>query len=310
MYALDGIRISDTTTMLNGPYATMLLSDMGADVIKIEAPDGDPWRSVGGGFLACNRGKRSIAVDMKKDEGKKIVFDLISMSDLFAENARWGVWHRLGLDYESLVEIKPDIIYLSILGHGSSGPFSTRPAYDPLLQSRSGQMVAQGGFGKPPVFHKIPINDQAGPMLAAYGAMLALLTRARTGKGQHVETSLTNAAVAMQSGDFMDYPGMERRYLGNTDIKGLNATHRLYEAADGRWIFVLCPTEGHWRNLCQAMALENLLSDPRFATQDKRSENDSGPGGYPPRGFPGQALQRLAGHPASGGHPGVLGTDA
>jgi formyl-CoA transferase len=253
----------------------MLLSDMGAEVVKIEPPDGDPWRIVAGGFMACNRGKRSIAVDLKKPEAREIIHKLITLSDIMVENARWGVWHRLGLDYESVVKIKPDIIYVSVLGHGSKGPYSTWPAYDPLLQCRSGQMVTQGGIGKPPVFHGIPINDQAGPMLAAYGALLALFVHAKTGKGQHVETSLTNASVAMQAGDFIDYPEIKRKYLGDTDIKGLNATYRHYQAGDGRWLFVLCPREEHWRSLCKVMDLEMLLYDPRFKTPEKREANDS-----------------------------------
>jgi len=274
MHPLDGIRVCDITTMINGPYASMLLSDMGADVIKIEPPDGDPWRNVAGGFLAFNRGKRSIVLDLKKPEARQIAYKLIATSDILIENARWGVWHRLGLDYDSLKKIKPDIIYLSVLGHGSKGPFSALPGYDPLLQARSGQMVAQGGVGKPPVFHRIPINDIACPILGAYGAVLALIVRARTGRGQNVETSLTNASITMQPGDFLDYKGLKRKYFGDTGIKGLSATHRLYQAGDDRWILIFCPREKNWRSLCQAMELEALLADPRFETPEKRAEND------------------------------------
>ena len=104
MHPLEGIKVLDFSTMLNGPYATMLLSDMGADVIKVEPPDGDSWRAVGGGFIACNRGKRAICVDLKKEEAKQIILSLIEKSDVLVENARWGVWHRLGLDYESVIK--------------------------------------------------------------------------------------------------------------------------------------------------------------------------------------------------------------
>lgn len=274
MYPLDGITVVDFTTMINGPYTTMLLSDMGAEVIKVEPPDGDSWRAVGGGFLACNRGKRGICLDLKKDEAREIIYRLIEKSDVFVENARWGVWHRLGLDYESVVKKNPDLIYVSVLGHGSSGPLSATPGYDPLLQSRSGQSVGQGGIGKPPVFHQIAINDMATPMLGAYGAVLALLVRARTGKGQHVETSLTNSSISLQSGDFIDYAGMEREYRGDTEVKGLSATHRFYEAADKRWIYIMCYEDEHWQSLCQVLGQETLLSDPRFVTEEKRQEND------------------------------------
>lgn len=276
LHPLDGIRVADFTTMLNGSYTTILLSDMGADVIKVEPPDGDPWRVVGGGFMTVNRGKRSIVVDLKKAEAREVIHRLVASSDIMAENARWGVWHRLGLDYDSVVKIRPDIIYVSVLGHGSTGPYSGWPAYDPLLQCRSGQMVAQGGIEKPPVFHAIAINDLATPMLGASGAMLALYDRARTGKGQHVETSLTNASVVLQSGNFIQYPGMERTCSGDTGILGLSATYRHYQGQDGRWFFVLCAREPHWQGLCRAIQQEELLSNPRFQTPEKRAENDKG----------------------------------
>ncbi|MBW2062769.1 MAG: CoA transferase [Deltaproteobacteria bacterium] len=274
MHPLDGIRVTDFTTMINGPYAAMLLADMGADVIKVEPPDGDSWRSVGGGFLACNRGKRSLSLDLKKEQGRQIIYKLITTSNLVVENARWGVWHKLGLDYDSLIKIKPDLIYVSALGHGSTGPYSAWPGYDPLLQARSGQMVGQGGMGKPPVYHQIAINDLACPMLAAYGAVLALLVRARTGKGQRVETSLTNASIALQSGKFMDYAGMKHKDKGDSNLLGENALLRHYQTRDGRWIFVLCQSERQWQSLCQVLELERLGSDPRFESLKKRKEND------------------------------------
>jgi crotonobetainyl-CoA:carnitine CoA-transferase CaiB-like acyl-CoA transferase len=143
-----------------------------------------------------------------------------------------------------------------------------------LLQARSGESIAQGGFGKPPVFHQVAINDMANPMLGAYGAVLAFLVRARTGKGQHVESSLTNASIALQSGDFIDYDGLERRYRGDTGIKGLSATHRYYEAGDKRWVFVLCRQQEHWQNLCRVLGLEELTSDPRFESEEDREKND------------------------------------
>lgn len=273
MYALDGIRVIDLTTMIAGPYCSTLLANMGADVIKVEPPDGDPWRAVGGGFLTTNQGKRAIAIDLRSEEGREIFKKLVAASDILVENARFGVWHRLGLDYESLRQVKADIIYVSVLGHGSTGPYSTWPGYDPLLQARSGQMVGQGGPGKTPVFHKVALNDYAAPMLAAFGAMLALYARNRTGQGQHVETSLTNAAVALQCHEFLDYPGFERRFRGDPALKGFGATYRLYETQKG-WLFILCTSDAHWQSLCGTLGLESLLSDSRFETPEKRAEND------------------------------------
>jgi crotonobetainyl-CoA:carnitine CoA-transferase CaiB-like acyl-CoA transferase len=274
MHPLEGIRVVDLTTMINGPVAAMLLSDMGAEVIKIEPPDGDPWRPMLGGFLAYNRGKRAIALNMKKEAGKEIAYKLIAQADVLVENARWGVWHRLGLDYESVVKINPDIVYLTVTGHGTSGPFKNMPGYDPLLQARSGHMVGQGGKDQPPVFHVIALNDVASPMLGAFGVALALLQRLRTGKGQHVIMSLTNASVSLQAMEFMDYPGRIPVNKGGDRLIGLNALTRQYQTADERWLMLYCPKEQHWQALCRAMGLEDLLSDLRFATAEKRTEND------------------------------------
>jgi crotonobetainyl-CoA:carnitine CoA-transferase CaiB-like acyl-CoA transferase len=273
VYALDGTRVFDLTTMIAGPLCGTLLADMGADVIKLESLDGDPWRMLGGPFLTVNRGKRAIAVDLRQDKGKEIARKLVVTSDIFLENARFGVWHRLGLDYESLREINPRIIYVSVLGHGSTGPYSTRPGYDPLLQARSGQMIGQGGLDQTPVFHKVALNDYGAPMLAAFGAMLALFNRDRTGEGQHVETSLTNSSAALQAHDLIDHQGFERRIRGGSDLKGLSSTYRLYETAEG-WLFVLCRNEEQWHGLCQTLGLESLLSDPRFETPQTRNDSD------------------------------------
>jgi len=274
MHPLEGIRVLDITTMINGPYCAMLLAEMGAEVVKIEPPDGDPWRIVGGGFVAVNRGKRSIAVDLKTEQAQRIAQDLAARTDILVENARWGVCHRLGLDYDTLVKINPEIIYVSVLGYGSTGPLSALPGYDPLLQARSGQMVTQGGLGGPPVFHRLPINDMAAPILGAFGAVLGLLSRKRSGGGQNIQTSLANAAAAMQAHQFLDYSGVEYGDHGDAGLLGRHATHRNYETKDGGWLFVLCPGEGHWQSLCREAGLANLLTDPRFQTATLRAEND------------------------------------
>ena len=275
MQPLNGITVLDITTMLNGPYCAMLLGEMGADVIKVEPPYGDPWRVMGAGFAGVNRGKKSIIVDLKKEEGKQIVYELVAKSEILVENARWGVLHRLGMDYDTIKEIKPDIIYLSILGYGPTGPFSDLPGYDPLLQARSGQSISQGGLGKPPVFHTLAINDMAGPMLGAFGVALGLLARLKTGEGQNIQTSLANAAVAMQAHQYLKYDGVEYQDKGDSDILGLNATHRYYRTGDDRWLFLLCPNEGHWQHLCKETGLTGLLTDPRFESIDNRLENDN-----------------------------------
>lgn len=270
---LEGLKVLDITTMLNGPYCAMLLSEMGADVTKIEPPDGDPWRVMGGGFVGVNRGKRSISLDMKTDKGRRIAHDLVAQADILIENTRWGVCQRLGMDYETIAKINPEIIYLSILAYGTTGPLRELPGYDPLLQARSGQMVTQGGLGKPPVFHAIPINDMAGPMLGAFGVALALLEKSKGGMGQYVQTSLANAAVAMQAHQFLDYVDVEYKDVGDVDLLGRNATCRLYQTKDDRWIFVLCAGDKHWKDLCPLMDLEAIGADSRFESEQKRNHN-------------------------------------
>jgi crotonobetainyl-CoA:carnitine CoA-transferase CaiB-like acyl-CoA transferase len=136
-------------------------------------------------------------------------------------------------------------------------------------------MVAQGGRGNPPVYTKLAINDEAAFMLSAFGAALALVVRAKTGKGQHIENCLIDAAVAMQSGDFIQYKGMERKDLGGSDIKGSDATRRLYQCADGEWFFLFIGDEADWHNLCKTLGVENLLSDPRFSTPENRRDKDA-----------------------------------
>jgi crotonobetainyl-CoA:carnitine CoA-transferase CaiB-like acyl-CoA transferase len=138
----------------------------------------------------------------------------------------------------------------------------------------SGQMLGQGGPGQVPIFHKIQLNDEMGPMLGAFGASLALFNRLRTGQGQLVETSLLRSAVTLQSGNFIQYKGMKRKYLGKPDIKGLGALDRLYQGIDGGWLYIYCPKEAHWQTLCRVLGLAALITDPRFATPGARKKHD------------------------------------
>ena len=274
MMALEKIKVADFTTMLAGAGVCRELSDLGADVIKIEPADGDPWRMMSGGFMGVNRGKRDIVIDLRKAEALPIALKLISTCDMVVENSRPGIMKKLGVDYESVKKIKPDILYISLPAFGSKGPDSERPGYDPLFQAMSGQMLGQGGPGHTPVFHKIQLNDEMGPMLGAFGASLALFNRLRTGQGQLVETSLLRSAVTLQSGNFIQYKGMKRRYLGKPDIKGLGALDRMYQGIDGGWLYVYCPKDEHWKVLCKVLGLTALTTDPRFATPGARAKHD------------------------------------
>ena len=274
MMALEKIKVADFTTMLAGAGVCRELADLGADVIKIEPADGDSWRMLAGGFMGVNRGKRGIVLDLRKEEAKPIAYKLISTCDMVVENSRPGIMRKLGMDYESLKKIKPDILYISLPAFGSKGPDAERPGYDPLFQAMSGQMSGQGGPGKVPVFHKIQLNDEMGPMLGAFGASLALFHKLRTGQGQMVETSLLRSAVTLQSGNFIRYKGMKRKYLGKPDIKGLGALNRLYQGIDGGWLYVYCPKDAHWKALCKVLGLTALTTDSRFATPGARKRHD------------------------------------
>jgi len=271
----ESVRVADFTTMLAGAGICTALSDMGADVIKIEPPDGDPWRMVAGSFMGTNRGKRSIVVNLNTEGGREIAYKLISSSDLMVENSRPGTMEKLGLDYKTVRKIKPDIIYVSLPAYSSKGPESMKPGYDPLMQALSGQMVGQGGIDKIPVFHKIALNDEAGPIVGAYGAALALLHRLKTGQGQFVETSLLNCAAALQSGQFIQYKGMKRKNMGSPDIKGVSAINRLYQGNDGEWFYLLIEKEEHWKSLCNVMGIKSLIEDPRFQKGSARKKNDA-----------------------------------
>lgn len=238
---LEGVTVLDLGTIYAGPYNAMLLSDLGADVIKIESPDGDPWRVFGLGFLGVNRGKRGLALDLKSDEGKALFYDLVRKADVVTDNFRAGVLKRLGIDYETLSAINARIICCSSTPFGSSGPMAGRPGFDPLLQARSGLMRAQGGEGEP-VYHQIAVCDFIGALVAAYGVVAALYRRERTGRGQLVETSLAAAAMAAQAGEFIRYAGRPADPPGGPDLLGISALYRAYQCSDG-WLFLAVSTE-------------------------------------------------------------------
>src|SRR5437667_96356 len=192
---LDGIAVVDLTSYIAGSYAGMMLADMGARVTKVEALAGDSFRELPG-FYGWNRGKRSIAVDLKTPAGCQIVEQLAARSDVFMENMRPGVADRLGVGYERLHALNPRLVYSSVTAFGSTGPYADRPGFDPLLQAMSGAMALQG-FGGPPQYLRIAVTDYYAASLAAQAILAALFVRERTGKGQRVETSLLHASLAL-----------------------------------------------------------------------------------------------------------------
>jgi formyl-CoA transferase len=261
---LDGVRVVDLTSYIAGSYAAMMLADLGADVVKVEAPTGDNFRELPG-FFGWNRGKRSIAVDLKTPEGRAVVERLAARGDVCMENMRPGVADRLGVGYGRLSAVNPRLVYLSVTGFGSTGPYVERPAFDPLLQAMSGVMALQGSGG-PPQYLRIAVTDYYCAALAAQAVLAALFVRERTGRGQRVETSLLHAALALQSGSVVDYAGKQHVFRDNP-------TYRLYQGGDGQWFFLACGNQSFWVKLCTALALDPLADDPRFASWLLRLDN-------------------------------------
>ena len=262
---LDGIRIVDLTSYIAGSYAAMQLADLGASVTKVEALEGDSFRELPG-FFGWNRGKRSIAVNLKNPEGSRIVHRLAERADVVMENMRPGVAERLGVGYERLSAINPRLVYSSVTAFGSSGPDSDRPGFDPIFQALGGLMTLQG-FGGPPVYLRTAPTDYYTAALATQGIIAALFARERTGRGQRVETSLLRGALALQAGVAIDYPSKP------TLIRD-NPTYRLYQAGDGGWFFLAVGNQTFWLKLCKAVELEHLADDPRFGSWLARLENN------------------------------------
>jgi crotonobetainyl-CoA:carnitine CoA-transferase CaiB-like acyl-CoA transferase len=262
--ALAGVSVVDLTSYIAGSYAGMMLADLGASVIKVEALEGDAFRELPG-FLGWNRGKRSIAVNLKEPDGRAIAHRLAARADVVMENMRPGVADRLGVGEADLRAINPRLIYASVTAFGSDGPYADRPGFDPLLQAMAGVMTLQG-FGGPPRYVRIAVTDYYTAALAAQAILAALFARERTGRGQRVETSLLRGALAMQSGNVVDYPAKQSVFRDNP-------TYRLYRAADGEWFFLACGNQSFWAKLCTALGLAHLADDPRFGSWLLRLDN-------------------------------------
>ena len=261
---LTGVRVIDLTSYIAGSYAAMMLADLGADVIKVEALEGDSFRELPG-FFGWNRGKRSIAVNLKEPEGRTIVHRLARTADVAMENMRPGVAERLGVGYTDLRRRNPRIIYSSVTAFGSDGPYRDRPGFDPLAQAMGGVMTLQG-FGGPPQYIRIATTDYYTAALSCQAILAALFARERTGRGQRVETSLLQGVLALQSGNAIDYAGKQHVFRDNP-------TYRLYRAGDGEWFFLACGNQSFWGKLCRAIGRTDLVDDPRFGSWLLRLDN-------------------------------------
>ena len=251
---LDGILVLDFASYIAGSYGPMILAQLGAQVIKIESLEGDSFRHFGFGFLGWNQGKRGLALDLTKPEGREIIHGLAARADVIIENLRPGRMKRFGYDYETLAAANPRLIYMSVNGFGNRGPEHNQPGFDPLLQARSGVMAAQGGPHAHPVYLTCAICDYGGAMISALGCVMALRARQKTGRGQFCETSLLQAAMAMQAGEFIFYPGRPDLENGDPERRGSAALSRAYSCKDGEWLFISVDDSVQWEALRRVVA--------------------------------------------------------
>lgn len=268
---LDGIRVLDLSSFLAGPYATALLGDLGAEVIKVEPPGGDLGRhwspfldGEGRFFQAWNRNKRSIALDLAKPEGHEVLCELVRRSDILVENYRHGVTRRLKIDYASLRAVNPRLIYATCTAFGARGPDAARPGYDPVLQTISGTALGNQRYnGGVTAICVVAVSDYQAGMLMVAGTLAALYRRTITGEGQQVETSLLQAVMTVNAQSFVQ--ALDAREEGAIGIH----PYRGYPTRDG-WLFVAAGTDRFWRLLCEALGRADLAADERYATNGRR----------------------------------------
>lgn len=278
---LAGIRVLDLTRVLAGPFATCILGDLGAEVIKIEGHDGgDHVRSlppfypgeVSHYFLAMNRNKRSMCVDLKSDEGRAIILELASKSDVVIENFRPGVMERLGLGFDALRASKPDIILCSISGFGASGPMKSLPSFDLVTQARSGVMSITGNSDGPPMRLGLPMGDLGGGLWGVIGILAALNRRQTNADPQHLDISLLEGLASM-----LGYLGQLALMQGKSPGRVGNSHHTIvpygvFDVADGHLVLAL-HMGSFWRCFCRTVGREDLIADPRFSTTSNRYAN-------------------------------------
>ncbi len=288
MSALDGIRVVDLTRAMAGPYCTMMLGDLGADVIKVERPgSGDESRGWGppfvgpatdyapgesAYFLSVNRNKRSITLNLKSEAGLEIMQRLISKSDILVENFRTGVLDKMGLGLAQAQDINPRLIYCSISGYGRTGPFADRPGYDVIIQAEGGMMGITGPKEGPPSRVGVPIVDITSGMFAAASILAALHARHQTGLGQHIDLSLFDTQTALLTNVAGNYliGGEPPVRLGN-DHPNLSP-YAAFPASD-KWFVIGVANEMQWERFCSVIGRQDLQDDPRFRTNGDRVQN-------------------------------------
>ncbi len=278
---LDGVRVVDLTRVLAGPFCTMMLADMGADVVKVEMPGrgddsrawGPPWAGTESAYyLSANRNKRSITLNFRTEGGRRVLLDLVKRADVFIENFIPGTLDRLGLGYNDLRKVNPGLVYCSVSGYGYDGPYATRPGYDFIAQAEGGVMSITGEPEGPPMKVGVAIADITTGMFAAAAILAALRHRDRTGQGQRVEVSLLESVVGWLANVAMNYlvsGELPRRY-GNAHPNVV--PYQAFATADG-WVAIGVGNDAQFRRFCEVIGRPELADDPRFRTNSDRVVN-------------------------------------
>ncbi len=279
---LDGVRVIDVSSMLMAPYATQILGDMGADVIKVEAPGGDPVRGVGpmrhpgmgAIFLNANRSKRSIVLDLKQAAGLEAALDLIRGADVVVFNVRPRALDRLGLGYEAVARVNPGVIYASLFGYGQDGPYAARPAFDDLIQGAVAvPWLAHMADGGEPRYAPTAIVDRGVALWAVGQVCAALFRRSRTGEGQRIEIPMFEMMASFVLADHLAGRTFDPPIGPPGYVRMLNPDRRPFRTRDGH-VCAMIYTDGHWRSFFRALGREDEFErDPRYATMTARTEN-------------------------------------
>lgn len=281
---LAGLRVIELARILAGPWAGQTLSDLGADVIKVEAPEGDDTRRWGPPFIerendrsaayfhATNRGKKSVIVDFRRPEGQETVRRLVAGADVVIENFKVGGLAKYGLDYAALSALNPRLVYCSITGFGQSGPYAHRAGYDFIIQGMAGLMSVTGEPGGQPQKVGVAVTDIFTGVYAATAILAALHQRATTGRGQHIDMALLDVATSVMANQAMNYlaTGTAPRRMGNAHPN--LAPYAVFDCADG-WIILATGNDAQYRRLCTLLRLPGMAAAPEFATNADRIAN-------------------------------------
>jgi formyl-CoA transferase len=278
---LSGMRVLDVCQVMAGPFCCMLLGDLGADVIKVEPPEGDQARRAMGfklkgddslGFLNMNRNKRSITLDLKSEAGRNVFFRLAETADVIVENYRPGAMKKLGVDYEAARAVNPGIIYASISGFGQSGPWADRPGFDLIAQAASGIISVTGDPAGPPARAGVPVTDLGCSLFTVYAILAAYIGRQATGRGQHIDASLYEAGIAFSIWDISEYWGTGHvpHRLGTANR--MAAPYEAVRAKDGYFV-IGANNDRLWLRLCEVIARPDLAANPGYKTNADRLAN-------------------------------------